>query len=261
MSQIDVKRTDSVWKTSDLDRFFIENVQAGQPFVLEIHDIMVRIIRANQGGEAAKLSFLDLGCGNGFLSKSILKSYPDAQAVLVDFSQPMLELARNNLAEYKNVRYLQADLSGKEWMDKIGHNSPFDAAVSGFAIHNFRKGGDSYREFYSQIFDLLRPGGLLVNIELVGVASGWVNSVSHELAADAITQYHRKKGSSRNGNDVLEEFGRREGWRTGEPKKYVAHYAFVENHCEWLRDVGFEDADCFFKVFTRAVVGGRRPSK
>jgi tRNA (cmo5U34)-methyltransferase len=32
----------------------------------------------------------------------------------------------------------------------------------------------------------------------------------------------------------------------------------VERQCEWLRDVGYADVDCFFKVFELAVFGGRR---
>lgn len=35
----------------------------------------------------------------------------------------------------------------------------------------------------------------------------------------------------------------------------------VELQCEWLREIGFEDVDCYFKVFEFAVFGGRRPKK
>ena len=35
--------------------------------------------------------------------------------------------------------------------------------------------------------------------------------------------------------------------------------ASVEDQCEWLREIGFADVDCFFKVFELAVFGGRKP--
>jgi len=33
----------------------------------------------------------------------------------------------------------------------------------------------------------------------------------------------------------------------------------VEVQCEWLRDAGFIDVDCFFKAFELAIFGGKRP--
>ena len=35
----------------------------------------------------------------------------------------------------------------------------------------------------------------------------------------------------------------------------------VELQCEWLRRIGFEDVDCYFKIFELAVFGGRRPQQ
>ncbi len=35
--------------------------------------------------------------------------------------------------------------------------------------------------------------------------------------------------------------------------------ASVEAQCEWMREIGYRDVDCFFKIFELAVFGGRRP--
>jgi hypothetical protein len=32
----------------------------------------------------------------------------------------------------------------------------------------------------------------------------------------------------------------------------------VEKQCQWLRDIGFQDVDCFFKTFELALFGGRK---
>jgi hypothetical protein len=32
----------------------------------------------------------------------------------------------------------------------------------------------------------------------------------------------------------------------------------VEQQCGWLRQLGFKDVDCYFKLFELAVFGGRR---
>ncbi|HMQ52517.1 MAG TPA: class I SAM-dependent methyltransferase, partial [Anaerolineae bacterium] len=33
-----------------------------------------------------------------------------------------------------------------------------------------------------------------------------------------------------------------------------------ETQCAWLRQLGFADVDCYFKIFELAVFGGRRPA-
>jgi tRNA (cmo5U34)-methyltransferase len=249
--------TNSGWDTSNLDRFFIDNVQSGQPFITELHDIMLRLIAANEPANAS-LSFLDLGCGNGFLSKSIVGRYPEGQGVLVDFSEHMLNIAHNALKENRNLSFVQLDLSGNDWVGKLDRKS-FDAIVSGFAIHNFRTSDESRREFYSQILGLLRPGGLFVDLELVYVTSIWVLSVCRQLQADSLTEFHKKKGTWIAGRQVMEEFARLEGRGSPfDPKRLPSHTS-VEIQCELLRQVGFVDVDCYFRFFNTAVFGGRRP--
>ena len=34
--------------------------------------------------------------------------------------------------------------------------------------------------------------------------------------------------------------------------------ASVEMQCQWLRGIGFQDVDCFFKTFELALFGGRK---
>ena len=35
----------------------------------------------------------------------------------------------------------------------------------------------------------------------------------------------------------------------------------VNTQCQWLRDIGFQDVDCFLKVFELALFGGRKTAK
>jgi hypothetical protein len=43
------------------------------------------------------------------------------------------------------------------------------------------------------------------------------------------------------------------------PDKAANILAPVEAQCDWLREIGYEDVDCYFKVLELAVFGGRRP--
>ena len=33
----------------------------------------------------------------------------------------------------------------------------------------------------------------------------------------------------------------------------------VETQCNWLREIGYEEVDCYFRVYELAVFGGCRP--
>jgi 16S rRNA G1207 methylase RsmC len=61
--------------------------------------------------------FVDLGCGDGFLSKAILVRYPDARGLLVDASAP--NLIRNRLDKSDNIL---APVSAQcDWLSSIGY--------------------------------------------------------------------------------------------------------------------------------------------
>jgi trans-aconitate methyltransferase len=91
-------RPDKVWQTSALVATYLEGVRGGIPLAQEQIDVMLRLIAA-AGGERA-ISFLDLGCGDGVLAHAVLDRFPSAHGVLADFSEPMLEAARQRLAQH-----------------------------------------------------------------------------------------------------------------------------------------------------------------
>lgn len=44
------------------------------------------------------------------------------------------------------------------------------------------------------------------------------------------------------------------------PDKAAKILTPVELQCQWLREIGFADVDCYLKILELAVFGGRRPS-
>src|SRR5882724_900393 len=102
-----------IWKNSSLVAAYLEGVRGAIPLAQEQIDVMLRLIAA-RGIPVRK--FLDLGCGGGVLSAAILEQYPEAAAILVDFSAPMLDAAKNRLA-WKNtgVRFVNLDYGEPSW--------------------------------------------------------------------------------------------------------------------------------------------------
>ena len=244
-----MKMNDEVWKSGDLVRTYLTGVRGAIPLASRQLDLMARLIQAGAGTVS---QFADLGCGDGVLARVILDRFPQCHGVLIDFSEPMLEEARRRLEPYKaRIDFVSADLGTADWTEAIQARAPMDAVVSGYAIHH--QPDDRKRELYGEIFDLLRPGGVFINVEHVASASTWIGSVWDNYFVDALHDFSREQGSAKSREEIAKEFYDR-------PDKEANILAPVETQCEWLRALGFQDVDCYFKIFELAVFGGRRPA-
>jgi len=237
-------RPDEVWKTSALAALYLEGVRGAIPLAPQQVDVMLRLIEAVQ---RPVRSFLDLGCGDGVLASALLERFPDARSVLVDFSEPMLAAARERLRAANTLPlFVLADYGMSSWTQAVEGAAPYDAIISGYSIHHqpdVRK-----REVYTEIFGLLASGGVFVNVEHVASPSPWAEAVHDRLFVDHLACYHRNKSR----DEVSREYYNR-------PDKAANILAPVEMQCRWLREIGFADVDCYFKIFELAVFGGRRP--
>jgi tRNA (cmo5U34)-methyltransferase len=243
-------RQDEVWKGDALARTFLREVRGGIPFGAEQIEVMLRLLEA--GGRPIG-RFLDLGSGGGILAAAVLHLFPGAQGTLVDFSEPMMAEARQLLqARFPALLFALADFGDPGWLRWVLGRAPFDAVVSGYAIHH--QPDPRKRELYREIFDLLAPGGLFVNLEHVSSPSPWVEKLYEEQFVDSLFGFQRSRGSKKSREEVAEEFLRR-------PDKEANILAPVEDQCGWLREIGFADVDCYFKTFELAVFGGRRSAR
>lgn len=242
-----MERPDEVWKSAELTRKFLQGVRGGIPFEREQIEILLRVVAAR--GEPVS-RFADLGCGSGVLARAVLALHPRAQATLVDFSPPMLEAARRELAGLDpEPRFVAADLAAPAWTGELRRDAPFDLIVSSYAIHHLSDARK--RQLYAEIFDLLGPGGLFVNVEHVASATPWLEAISDDLMVDSLHAFHIRQGRATSREQVAHDFVQR-------PDKAANILAPVEAQCGWLRQRGFVDVDCYFKAFELAVFGGRR---
>jgi hypothetical protein len=72
-----------------------------------------------------------------------------------------------------------------------------------------------------------------------------------EFFIDRLQEYHARADSSTSRDAIAETYYTR-------PDKKENLLAPVEEQCQWLRQLGFRDVDCFFKIFELALFGGRK---
>ena len=126
----------------------------------------------------AAIQILDLGAGYGALTQFLLAQFPKATALCQDGSEQMVELGRRRMAKWKGrFDYVIADFSKAGWSRAIPGS--FDAVVSSIAIHNVRIPG-IIEGIYKEVFQLLKPGGCFLNLDLVFVPLarqlGWLRA-------------------------------------------------------------------------------------
>lgn len=241
------ERRDTVWQSAALAAQFLSGVRGAIPLAQTQIDVMLRLAKAAQP-EAR--SFLDLGCGDGILGHALMSAYPEAQAVFVDFSEAMIDAARQRVGEAANPVFLVQDYGPKGWQAALAAHGPFDVIVSGFSIHH--QPDERKREVYAELYDLLNPGGIFLNLEHVQSPTRWLEAQFDDLMIDATYDYHLRTGGTQTRQQVADTFYYR-------PDKAANILAPVETQLTWLRDIGFTDVDCTLKIFELALFGGRKP--
>ncbi len=180
----------------------------------------------------------------------ILEEFPDSDGVLVDHSPPMLKAAEKELAGFAGrIHLCEADYGQASWVKSIEQYAPLDLVVSGFSIHH--QPDSSKRRLYGEIFELLRPGGMFVNQEHVASPTERLAELWDQIRVDSLYELAVQRKLNKTRAAVEKEYFER-------PDREANLFSSVETQCEWLREIGYVDVDCFFKYFELAVFGGCR---
>ena len=236
----------SKWETRELVQTFLEGVRGAIPgarFQLEVLDKIV------SAWCPLPSTILDLGCGDGVLGRMLFDAHPAARVTFADFSEPMLEALRKQIIGNPRATVVKADFATPLWIKAFEVEERFDVVVSGFAIHH--QPDDRKRELYAEIHGLLREGGVFLNLEHVTSPTPSVSALFDSFFVDHLLDFHRETTPDKSRHEVEEAYYQR-------PDKKENVLASVETQCQWLRDIGFQDVDCFFKIFELALFGGRK---
>jgi tRNA (cmo5U34)-methyltransferase len=234
------------WQDQHMAKMYLEGIRGAIPLAAEQLDVILRIVHKLLPNIE---NIVDLGCGDGILGRTIMASWPDARATFVDFSKHMIEEASQK-ADSRRSSFIVQDLAEINWADGVRKSGPFDLVVSGLAIHHLTD--DRKHAVYSDVFKMLKPGGLFLHLEHVASKSPWAREMFEELFVDYLWSYHKRQGGSKSRETVAGEY-------YGCPGHAANILAPVDLQCRWLGDIGFVDVDCFFKLFEIAIFGGRKP--
>lgn len=108
---------------------------------------------------------LDLAAGPGSASTRLLRRLPGARSVAVDADPVLLRLGEGAQGDHGGrLRWARADLRDPGWVDAVGPEA-FDAVISTTALHWLNP--PDLARLYRQLAAMLRPGGVLLNGDLL----------------------------------------------------------------------------------------------
>lgn len=236
------------WRSTQLTEDYLEGVRGGIPLAETQIEIILRIVRS--WVPDFKI-FLDMGCGDGILGRQLLHQWPETHGIFMDFSQPMIDSAKEKCQPYADrSTILLQDYSLENWTGSLQKHAPLDVVISGYSIHHHDD--DIKYRIYREVFGLLKPGGLFLNLEHVASPNPVIEKLFDETFIDGLYDYHVRSGGNSSKQEIAEKFYNRED-------KVLNKLTLVEKQNDWLREIGYQNVDCFFKLFELALFGGQKP--
>ena len=172
---------------------------------------------------------IDLGSGEGPYLGELLRVFERARGTWLDSSEPMLERARETLAEFGDrVTFVVApaeELAG-------AGVEPADVIVSSRALHHLTPA--TLARCYREVHDLLRPGGFLFNLDHVGSGSDWERR--YRRIREQFTGSRRNKLNPHREDEPLHP---------------------VSEHVRWLEEAGFATVDVPWRFLHTALIAAR----
>ena len=236
----------SHWKTEELSQSVIENVRGAIPSAETQIEVLLKIVSI---WNPEVKNVVDLGCGDGILGRFIQSIFPSINLFCLDFSNAMLEAAQKSMRHLDSVHFIKSDFSTSAWKDPLNLYDGFDLIVSGFSIHH--QSDKRKREIYKEIYDLLNPNGIFLNLEHVSSATKEVGLIFDDYFIDKLHSFHSKTDPDADRQEIADNYYNR-------PDKVENILTPVNTQCDWLRAIGYQDVDCFFKIFELALFGGRK---
>ena len=236
------------------------------PYYRLLHDTLVELVGIHiaqrpKGTAQDPYYVLDIGCGTGAESLTLLENFRFLKVVGVDLAGPMLEQLQEKIEKRKvasdRFTFVEADfltdscLSGRlqAHLPPKARKRGFDAIISAFTLHHFS--AQQKRVAYRRVYDCLARGGVLLNGDLFNYEGE--SSRMSTAALDFEVKWIR---------DHFADAAKSDPHMKDLCAKWVAHY-YNDNSCnsittqmKMLRDAGFREVANPFRYWQVGLLWG-----
>ena len=197
---------------------------------------------------------VDICCGEGLLSETLLARLPGVMVHAYDGSPTMLAKTRDRLIAYAGrFETCEMDIADTDWRK---FPWPVRAFVSSLAVHHLD--GPGKQVLFADLCASLAPGGAVIIIDLVEPETTIGQAVSAKAWDDAV----RRRALELDGDLTAFEFFRDEHWNyysDPEPDP-VDQPSSLLDQLNWMSAAGLEHVDVHWLKAGHAIFSGRKPS-
>lgn len=250
------------------------------PLYALFHETVVRIAKRTVAPEKPAFMALDIGVGSGAEAIALLKECPEAKIVAIDQSEPMRDRYVEN---YHRVFGCNPESDGRSvWVtgDFLAEESKgvlieaaksnggrYDLVISGFTLHHFAD--LQKRVAYQRAFELLGPGGVLINLDLFTFDAPVMACEGKSFDYEWISNQFRSPDPSRLVG--VEITGIRSTLTIPQDEREKLREKWLEHHAndnllepmtvqlEMLRQIGFRDCEAPMRFWHTGILFGRKP--
>ena len=173
------------------------------------------------------IAVLDLGAGTGLFSKHVWEKYPNAHFMLYDLADKMLDVAKDRFHQQaQQFSYVVGDYR------HIQTAQTFDLVISSLSIHHLAH--DEKRALFGDIYRLLRPGGLFINVDQIRGETPGLQEIYWSHWLDRVRQAGFAEAR------IQESVVRRQTYDQD---------ALLADQLQWLKEAGFVNVDCVYKNY------------
>jgi tRNA (cmo5U34)-methyltransferase len=219
---------------NDVERF--SDLDTGQVTTIDAKLTLELITEAARRINPSAQHLLDIGCGAGNYTLTMLSKMPSLECTLVDLSQPMLDraLQRVSAVTTRPVVILQGDIRTIEL--PANH---YDIILAGAVLHHLRDDKD-WEETFRKIFGLLKPGGCFMISDLVIQDTQVMTDYTMERYGD----YLQEIGGKDYRRKVLDYVNKEDSPRS------------ITYQLQLMRKIGFRQVEVFHKNICFGAFGG-----
>ena len=138
-------------KMLGIEKFLLNNLQSKKGAV-DLTKKLLAFVEID-----GKQDFLEVGCGNGVVTRYLVKEY-GGSVTGIDIDPQQIELAKKDASGIKNIRYYEADATNLPFGDRA-----FDIVLSFGVMHHIENWLDALKE----IRRVLKPGGYLLYADII----------------------------------------------------------------------------------------------